>query len=348
MLPDIAAFDRFFWQELYPELDELEARRQSLYTSYCTARLLCYGLLGLAWLALGLLLLQEATQLLLHQATHVPVSLVNRYVMAFWVAGGLSGVLLGMLALFKSYLGEQIKWQFKELLIAPMVRFLSPDLAYWPNQVMPQLDFSASQLFRQEPDSYSGDDYIEGKLGAVDIRLSEVKATAWLRSSNRDRRKKKCLFWGILLRLEEPVRLSGAGIKGRYFILPDQLHRFGVMAEGLHVFNPTGETRVSMDHPEFERYFAVYGSDPIEAHTLLSHTLMDALVQFRQATGVDVSLSWVYGVLTIAIHYRRPMFEHPIDKPVNDPDALFPLFEEMHLLLRLASDLSAKPLAGVY
>lgn len=88
-------------------------------------------------------------------------------------------------------------------------------------------------------------------------------------------------------RLHRPVR-------GYVMLLPDHLEdRIGYLAQTIQAFRQKYGTRfVHMEDPEFERLFAVYADDEVEARMILTPAMMRKITELRKSFNRDIMFSF--------------------------------------------------------
>lgn len=69
---------------------------------------------------------------------------------------------------------------------------------------------------------------------------------------------------------------------------------------------------VKLENVEFEKEFAIYGTDQTEARYILSPALMERIMAFRQQTKKRISISFINSQIFIAIPLSDNMFEAPL------------------------------------
>jgi hypothetical protein len=113
------------------------------------------------------------------------------------------------------------------------------------------------------------------------------------------------VFRGLFLIADFPK-----SFRGRVLLLPDRAERalgaFGRAFQRLP--RPDGLALVELEDPEFERHFACYGSDPVETRYLLSPSLMQRLLRFRENSGARLRLALADGSLLLALPLDRDLF----------------------------------------
>ena len=145
-------FEQYFQTTMRPQLEPFEARRKSI----CRAWI---GFLA----ALGILLLG----LLLAGTT---MGLGGNVIGVGVIAGVLAAGLVWWL-LTRGFVPE-----FKNQVIAEIVRFCDPNLRYSPSEFISREQFVESGIFRQRIDRYHGEDFVEGVVDKTAIRFSETHA----------------------------------------------------------------------------------------------------------------------------------------------------------------------------
>lgn len=92
-------------------------------------------------------------------------------------------------------------------------------------------------------------------------------------------------------------------VQGTVVILPDHIEdKLGYLAKNLQSLqNSRTEKLVTMEDPEFERYFAVYASNEVLARYVLTPVMMMRLTQLRERFGRDMMLSFNRGRFYFAV-----------------------------------------------
>lgn len=200
------------------------------------------------------------------------------------------------------------KLGFKRAVIGRVVEFLDPQLSYSPGGQVPESVFRASRLFEHSIDRYRGEDGVKGRLGSTEICFSEVHAEYVTRGS-KGQRHWHTLFKGLFFTADFNKEFHGTTV-----VVPDVAERvlggwLGKLIQGMN-FTRTGEL-VKLENPDFERYFAVYADDQVEARYILTPSLMERLVEFRELpdTGDRVFVSFAHSRVHVAVPLEKDMFE---------------------------------------
>lgn len=225
--------------------------------------------------------------------------------------------------------------RFKTVVIGGILRFIAPSLVYDPDACVNRDRYNRSGLFPQDWETYDGDDHVSGKLGKTSLEFSELHTM--MNVAGEDERKKyRTVFHGLFFVCE-----FSKTFLGRTYVLPDKLEgRLGELGSALQ----RGKTRfgelVKLEDPEFERRFAVYGSDQATARYVLSTSLMERLTAFRKKTRQDLRLAFVDSDLYVAVCCNRNLFEPRIWRTLLTFKGVHAYFEDLQLVVGIVDDLN--------
>ncbi len=204
---------------------------------------------------------------------------------------------------FKKKIGA-IKHRFKMEVISKMVKLVDESLHYEPHTGISHGEYEQSKIFITTVDRYHCEDMVSGKLGSTAIRFSEVHSEKRTQSGGKGEVEKwKTIFKGILF-----VADFNKKFNGRTVVLEDVAESvFGSIGTMFQKINKFRDPLIKMEDVEFEKAFAVYGTNSVEAHYILSPSLMKRIVEFRKKSGL-INLSFIESHVYIAI---------PVDATVN-------------------------------
>ncbi|HCW08434.1 MAG TPA: hypothetical protein DGG95_13840 [Cytophagales bacterium] len=201
---------------------------------------------------------------------------------------------------------KNLRLRFKSEVIGKMVKFVDENLNYKPEQGMARGEFLESHIFLSAGDRFTSEDLVTGRIGNTEIRFAEVRTE---RRDDEGRRNAQyqtydTLFRGILFKAD-----FNKNFNGRTVVLTDQAEKaFGGLGTFFQKMNQMRDPLIKMDDVNFEKAFAVYGTDPVEAHYLLSPSLMERILNFKSKLG-KIELSFVDSHLYVAIPTRQNLFE---------------------------------------
>ncbi|MDX2361766.1 MAG: DUF3137 domain-containing protein [Crocinitomicaceae bacterium] len=228
---------------------------------------------------------------------------------------------------------KPMKAKYKEEVIREMIGFLSEDLNYSPSGFISEGEFKRSKIFLKSADRYTGDDLVEGNLGETSVRFSELK-TEYYTTNSKGNRTYHILFKGIFF-----IADFNKHFIGETMVLVDTAESmFGKLGTMLQKMNVSRPKLVKLEDPTFEKEFAVYGTDQVEARYILTPAMMSRIVDFKKKTG-KVSLSFLNSNVYIAIDVSKNLFEPPFYKSMLDFELVKEYFNYLVLCVDIVEDL---------
>ena len=223
---------------------------------------------------------------------------------------------------------------FKQLIIARLVKFVDEGLAYNAKGFIDKPTFMLSQIFKTKPNKYKGDDLVEGTVGKTKIRFSELNAK--YESGSGKNKTVKTIFKGLFFIADFNKHFSCQTV-----VLPDNAEKlFGRLGQKFQAMNFTRGKLIRMEDPEFEKHFVVYGSDQIGARYILSTSLMQRIVDFKNRTQNNIHLSFVGSMVFVGISYRKNLFEPRIFTTLLDFEPIQEYFEDLQTAIGIVEDLN--------
>jgi hypothetical protein len=281
-------FRSFYDRDLLPTLQQLEADRKKLIRGAFT------------WLAIGLI------PWLISLAINKGDVVQSNW---FFLLGG-AGIALVLYFILNLKKVQEIKTRFKSEVIAKMVKSIDPSLMYNASQCISSNDYHKSKLYLHAINRYKGDDLVTGVLGKTAIRFCELLTENETRSRDSEGREKKnieTIFRGLFFVGDFNKKFAGETI-----VLPDTAESlFGSLGTMFQKWNMTREQLVKMEDVEFEKAFAVYSNDQVEARYILSTSLMQRILQFKEKSRSKIGLSFIDSQVFIAVPLRENLFEAP-------------------------------------
>jgi Protein of unknown function (DUF3137) len=129
--------------------------------------------------------------------------------------------------------------------------------------------------------------------------------------------------------------------QGHTIVVPDYAERYlGNLAQDLQALNQQRGQLVRLEDPEFEKLFAVYSTDQIEARYLLSPSLMQRLVDFTKKARRETFVSLINDKIYIAIKYDEDLFEPKLFKTMVDFTPVREYFETLQLMMGIVEELN--------
>ena len=224
---------------------------------------------------------------------------------------GLGGcVIAWIICLFCYFGGGKEKRAFKEIVVPQIIKFFDPSLEFHPDRMVPSKLYDLSGLFAQEWDDYDGEDFVSGFYKGVEVMFSELKTEYETESTDDEgntTRTTHTIFDGVFF-----VADFHKDFKYRTYVLPDVAEKyFGKLLGGFfqkcNVFQ-SGKL-IKLENVEFEKEFAVYADDPVEARYILSPLLMERLLVLRKRFACPLQIAFVDSCMFIAISTKEDFFE---------------------------------------
>ena len=307
----MAEFKKFYESDLRPVLENFEKRRVKIKTSFLTTLFCALALAGTVSLIFMIL----------------PVIIISLIVAA------------GVCAFAWWLLTKDFIPQYKNAVIGRIVKFCDDSLEYAPKSYIPQRTFRASQIFNHRIDRYRGEDYVAGKIDATEIEFSEIHAE--YKTESRDSKGHRRTEWHTIFKGLFFIGDFNKDFKGLTVVLPDVAERlFGFLGKALQNLNFMRGELIKLEDPEFEKEFAVYGDDQVEARYILSMSLMRRISDFKKKTGKRIFLSFVHSNVCVAVTTGKNMFEPRIFRTLLDFDVTAEYLQDLQLATGIVEDLN--------
>ena len=238
-------------------------------------------------------------------------------------------------AIIYKFLIKDYTHEFKHNIIRPLIGALDKNLRYTPSLHVPQKHFTRSKIFTQTPDKLSGNDYVKGTIDGIPIQFSDMHAQKKHRDS-KGRTSWSTMFQGLFIVSDFNKHFHGSTV-----ILPDMAqNKFGNMIGNfLQSKNISRDKLVKMDSPEFEKEFVVYSSDQIEARYILSHTLMQQLLNFKKRSKHPLFVSFTSTNIHLAIEYNKDLFEPSVFHSLLKYKVAMEYISTLHLAIGIVKEL---------
>ena len=307
-------FQRYYNEKLLPELTVLEEERK--------------------------LILKKLNKLALILWLILAIGTAIFFIIDKWFIAIFLGLILGGIYLFMRHkYSKGYHYGFKTKVISVIVKFIDPNLTFDHTGKIAESEFAATKIFKSRRDRYKGEDLVYGKLGKTDIRFSEVHAEYKTQSTNSKGQTTTTwhtIFKGILF-----IADFNKSFQSEVFVLPDTAEKlFGKWGQKLQSLNKSHGNLVKLEDPEFEKAFAIYGNDQVEARYLLSTSLMERILNFKKKTKNDVYLSFVDSRLHVGITLYKDLFEARLRKTLLDFDYIKTNLDYFLLFTGIVDDLN--------
>lgn len=314
-MEDKPSFEQFYEAQLIPALTPLEERRNAMVKRISVT---CGILIALAVLLAALL----------------------------WPASGDLTILLLPAVAAAALCAFVFKWMsadyvhaFKTEVVGPIVKYIGSDLIYLPASGISESRFRSSAIFHQRIDRYHCEDMVQGTADKTRIEFSEVHAE--YKTETRDSKGRRHTQWHTIFKGLFFIADFNKHFKGRTFVLPDTAEKlFGKFGQALQGLGKSHGELVKLEDPVFEKEFAVYSTDQVEARYILSPALMRRILEFKRKTGSTVYFSFCGGEVNIGISSRKNRFEPKLFSTVLDIELAREFVSDLQLALGIVEDLN--------
>ncbi len=231
-------------------------------------------------------------------------------------------------------LTEDYVKKFKDKIIHKIIHFIDEGLNYIKEGFVPRANFLECCIFKHKPDRYAGDDFVSGRVGSTNIAFSEIHAE-YVTGHGRNRTW-HTIFKGLFF-----VGDFNKHFTGRTVVLPDTAERiFGHIGTLFQSWNVKRDDLVKLEDPEFEKFFAVYGTDQIQSRYILSTSLMKRITDFRKKTKRNMYLSFIGTKIFVAISYEKDLFEPNVFRTLRNFNAIQEYFNDLQVAIGISEHLN--------
>lgn len=321
-MQSLQEFESFFHKEMYPDLKALDQRRKTIvqrsFMIFLPALLL---IILTIWVYRNFGAKQENGAHIIYYIGFAVLVIAGAFIAEyFWVRD------------------KHFYRDFKKQVIEPIVKFVSPDLIYEPDNYVGSDSFQRSRIFLKTVDRYKGDDMVRGKIDKTEIWFSEVKAeyrTTTTDSKGKRRTKWHTIFKGLFFIADFNKHFQTSTV-----VLPNRLGK-GFIANFFQKMNlARREKHVRLEDPDFNKHFVVYGEDQVEARYVLSTSLMRRITEFKEKHPNNLYISFVNSFLYVAIAYRKDLFEPNYFQKLTRFSLVKEYFEDIQLAVSIVEELN--------
>ena len=303
-MKSVSELTDFYYKNLFPTLEKLEADRKKLKQKVII--------------------------------TGITYTLIVTFV-AYELSNYLDFIIFAYIALgaiIYKFMVHDYTHEFKMSVIKPLVHAIDKSLLYSSKTHVSEYFFNHSDLF-STPDRMSGNDYVKGKIDDINIQFSDILAEKRHRSS-KGKENWSTIFKGLFIVAEFNKHFQGETV-----VLPDSAQStFGdLIGNWLQSKNMSRDELVKMDDPEFEKEFVVYSTDQVEARYILSHSLMKKLLIFKHRSKHPLHVSFIGGNIYMAVEYDKDLFEPAIFNSLLDYKVAMEYVKTLHLAIGIVQEL---------
>ena len=193
-------------------------------------------------------------------------------------------------------LHNDTKYKLKDETLSPIIKAINPSFKYNHQNYISKEVFKASKISSRSIWSYAGNDLAMGKIDGNFIMFSDLLVKSFMQT----------VFHGQFIVTEFNKNFEGATV-----VSTDNAEViFGKVLGGFIQSSLSGDSLIRMDSPTFEEAFVVHSTDSVEAHYILSSSLMERMLSYKEKSGQLIEFSFFGNVVCIAIAYDKDHFEY--------------------------------------
>jgi hypothetical protein len=234
--------------------------------------------------------------------------------------------------IYRDMLGKKYFENFKESLLKKLFELSAPEFQYFPNSCVADTLFIESGFVKGYSE-YSGEDLFQGIINEIPVEFSEI--TVSFKPTGRRKlgqREKKILFKGVFYAFSWNKTFSGVTQ-----ILPDKMEKLfgglGTLVQKMNSSALLGDGRdslVKFDNKDFEKEYAVYSDNEMEARSIISEPLMIFLLNLKKNTNAKVYFSFVGNKVFLGINNNKDILKvGNINESVTENGFLLKYFNEI-------------------
>jgi len=205
-------------------------------------------------------------------------------------------------------------------------------LTYKPKGFIPKKKFLASQLFETPAPQYQGEDYISGTVGDVQFELCELN----VREFSKVRNRLQYVFRGVFMHAR-----SNTDFYSEIMVWPSKFKPY--LSRSIKAFTGQGGRSVSTSLlvPGFAKAFMTFThySEPEgggeRAIRILLPELQTDMVEFREATGKEMYLSFVGKDIYIGVQEHKDLLEPHLWEANTSYELINEFYQDIKLLINM-------------
>jgi hypothetical protein len=202
---------------------------------------------------------------------------------------------------------KQYVSSIKENLIRELIKSIDENFGYQPNAFIPKDVFKLSN-FAKGFNSYTGEDYFFGRIDDIPLEFSQLVV------QQKSKNSSVTLFNGVFIAVDfkQPF-------EGRTVVVPDTMEKtFGALGRLFQNLTIFRDTLIKINDVDFERHFAVYSNNEVEAHKTISGSLLNYLMQLRSESPSGVFFSYNLQKFYLGLFNRQDLFKVDIKNPITE------------------------------
>ena len=310
-----ADYLNFYKKEIAPYLESLERQRKKTVASLTFWLTLYTIFIGIPGVIIAITIVKVWEDL-------------GFFVFGLVLAGG---------AIIYGYTTSGYVASFKNKIISRIINFIDGELKYSPENKVHEDLFEQSKMF-SEPSKYYGNDHVSGTLGSTTIAFSDVKASTggWPESNTTVN-----IFTGIFV-----VADFNKYFKTLTYVMPNSKRHRAANSWLTNIFKSLVKAHgdpVKLENSDFDKAFATFSKDQIEARYILTPDFMEKILKFRSKAwkrgSNEIYISFVNNRIYLGITYPRDILEPNIFQSLHKNTDVENYYYDLYFILNIIEDL---------
>ena len=240
-------------------------------------------------------------------------------------------IIIGILVVSAAHAGRRA--YFRTVIIPELFSEAMPELKYVPGAGISRSRFESFELFGSF-DRYSSEDKLSGRIGKTEFTAAEVHIEK--KHKSKDKTYYSTIFRGVVFIADFNKELNH-----RTVVLPDVAERcFGkLLGNFFQKMNFMQGSLVKLENPEFEKVFAVYSENQIEARYILTPVMMERLLKLRNSKRDNLRLLFEGNHVVVAFSAPSGWLEPPFFGKLHQTCVLENVLDELLSALSIVAEL---------
>ena len=322
-------FKAYYESHMRPRLQELEALRLRY-----RPRMLLYS--GWIWPTWGAIIAWGFAKGM------SPLEVLRDWVLVHIAAGLTFIAILLWRGLSHVIRTGRVQKRCKQEVIRPMLGWIAPELTYEPEGGMDVALMEASHLFRDH-DSLESEDRFHGRIGDTELEFC-VAVMHW---HTMERRKDRTVRHDYTDRMLFLAATANKPLSGETRILPDYLEaKLGDTATRPLTAHelPSGLHLIHMEDADFENHFKVYCDDDVEAHYILTPSMMTRITGYRERLQRQMYLTFtddrLYAKITPTLTQSEAIFDVDLFDNLLDFKVMEVIYHQVEMAVGIVEELN--------
>ncbi len=217
---------------------------------------------------------------------------------------------------------------FKPLVVSLLLQFMDSELTYYHKEFISKDTFLRAAIFPINPEIYSGEDYIMGKIGELFFELCELE----IHQTSTVKGKLEKWFDGIFFHVNFNTSFSG-----RIVIIPrPEWQNFIPVMKDFTKYG--GRELTDTGYPGFDKDFLVYIDRDINYKEMLSPELIEMIHDYHNNSGKKVYASFYDSHFYMAINEPQDLLDASLWHSNLNFELIASYYQELSMFTKMVAD----------